>query len=107
MVSLTLPVPKDLFQGVWFGIGLTFGRCVGKGLDHTIQQSDWFKSLGVVGKWFVKFMLDFLHHWWIGALLMIYFPQYPEVYWFGMGLVVDDLPDIPNRIRHLFGWMFQ
>ena len=107
MVTLTLPIPETLFEATWFGIGLTFGRCFGKDLDYKIQQSEWFKRRDAFGKWVVKFLLDFLHHWWIGALIMIYCPQYPEAYWFGLGLIVDDAPDIPNRIRKVFGWIFK
>jgi len=32
---------------------------------------------------------------------MCYFPQVPEIYWFGAGLFVDDLPDIPKRAKEL------
>lgn len=106
MVTLTLPAPQNFTESVWLGIGLTFGRCFGKDLDHNIQQSDWFKKQNKICQWTLKFLLDFLHHWWIGALMMIYFPQYPEVYWFGLGLMIDDAPDIPLRLKKIFKYVW-
>ena len=32
---------------------------------------------------------------------MCYFPNIPELYWFGAGLLIDDLPDIPRRAKEL------
>ncbi len=44
--------------------------------------------------------LDVAHHWWIGALIMVYIAV-PELFWFGAGLFVDDLPDVPRRVKEL------
>jgi hypothetical protein len=79
-----------------------FGRAFGKKLDYRIQQGEWFKRQGVVVQWIVQRTLDFLHHFWMGGFLMIYFPNIPEIYWFGYGLFIDDLPDVPRRFKKLF-----
>jgi hypothetical protein len=49
-------------------------------------------------QWFVIRVLDVTHHWWMGALLMMYIVT-PEIFWFGAGLFVDDLPDVPRRLK--------
>ena len=100
-MSITIPLPPNFLCWVWFAIGINFGRAFGKRLDQEIQASEWFRGKSKVARWVLKRLLDAIHHWWIGALLMCYFPQVPEIYWFGAGLFVDDLPDIPKRAREL------
>lgn len=102
-VLLELPIPQTFLQAVWMGVGLTFGRAFGKDLDYNVQQSDWFKNRNYLIQLFLKRLMDFLHHWYMGALLMIYFSEL-EVYWFGFGLLIDDLPDIPSRIKKFVRW---
>jgi hypothetical protein len=114
-MSITIPVPTTLEEALWFGIGLVFGRSFGKKTDYNIKQSEWFKNLKDWQKEVVSKSLDFLHHWWMGLYLVVYgvtapqalisiFPMLSRVatYWFGWGLFVDDLPDLPDRIRDLF-----
>jgi len=36
---------------------------------------------------------------------MVYFPSVPEAYWFGYGLFIDDLPDIPKRFVEFFAYL--
>ena len=105
MVTITLPTPTNFLEITWLGIGLTFGRSFGN-IDHQIQQSQWFLDFDTQAQYIIKFLLNFLHHWWIGALLMIYFPENPAVYYFAFGVLIDDLPDIPPRVRKMIGWMF-
>ena len=100
-MSITIPIPPDFLSWVWFGIGLNFGRAFGKRIDQEIQTTEWFKNKPTWLRWIIKRLLDFLHHWWVGALLMCYFPNIPEIYWFGAGLLTDDLPDIPRRAKEL------
>ena len=100
-MSLQIPIPDTFLAAVWFGIGLTFGRGFGKNLDQTVQRTDWFRALSVWQQWLVARSLDVAHHWWMGALLMVYVPT-PEVFWFGAGLFVDDLPDVPARLKKYF-----
>jgi len=100
-MSIAIPVPPDFLSWVWFGIGINFGRAFGKRLDQEIQTTEWFKNKPKWLRWIIKRLLDFLHHWWLGALLMCYFPNVPELYWFGAGLLIDDLPDIPRRAKEI------
>lgn len=97
-MSVTIPTPETLLALVFAGIGIAFGRGFGKRLDQDIQNSEWFKHRSPITRNFLKRMLDVLHHWWMGGLLMVYYPDTPEFYWFGWGLFVDDLPDIPPRL---------
>lgn len=94
---ITLPTPDNLLAVVYTGIGLAFGRGFGKQLDQDIQNSEWYKKQNPITCNIVKRLLDTLHHWWIGGLLMIYYPD-TALYWFGYGLFLDDLPDVPPRI---------
>ena len=105
-----LPMPKTFFEVVWAGIGWSlasaFANINGKGLDETIQDDLSSK----LDKWLKDFFgccLHFIHHWWIGGLIMIYFGVIPiaqslllpisiptyqsaEVFWFGLGLFLED-----------------
>lgn len=100
-MSVTIPVPTDLLSVTWFLIGFCFGRGFGKQLDQEIQLTEWSKKRHPILRWFIKRLLDTIHHFWIGLLLMLYAPS-PEIYWFGVGLFVDDWPDIPRRFKKLF-----
>jgi len=102
MSMIPLPIPDTLLTVTWFGMGLIFGRAFGKKIDWEIQQSEWFKRRSKVVQFLVKGLLDFTHHWWMGALLMVYVSGVLEVYWFGCGLLVDDFPDVPRRIQKYF-----
>ena len=99
-MSVAIPVPTTFAQIVWAALGIQFGRSFGKKLDQDIQASSWFKGLNPVWRGLVKRGLDLLHHWWIGALIMIYVPG-EAPYWFGLGLFLDDLPDVPRRFSGL------
>jgi len=111
-MSLVIPIPLDNFQLVWLLIGMSFGRNFGKKLDHSIQQMLWFKDQPEFTQGMIKRILDFTHHWWIGALLWLYSPlivkliAWPslelEILWFGVGLFLDDIRDfkhVLNRYR--------
>ena len=100
-MSLNIPFPADFESAVWLAIGITFARAFGKRFDRDIQASAWFKGLEAWQKWIAKRSLDFMHHWWMGALIMLYCPL-PQAYWFGAGLFLDDLPDVPRRVRGIF-----
>ena len=45
------------------------------------------------------------HHWWIGALLMLYTTGIAELYWLGFGLFIDDLP-VVNWVYYVFAEVF-
>lgn len=105
---IKIPWPSNEKDFLWFAIGLQFGRSFGKKLDHGIQQGMWFNDLKPWQQDIVKRILDFTHHWWMGYILWCYAamiathfgcPQLTnEILWFGIGLLVDDLPDLYNRI---------
>ena len=98
-MSLNVPIPPTFEAAVWLALGIQFGRSFGKKLDYEVQAGPWFKGLPLLYQAIIKRLLDFTHHWWIGALIMLYAP--PFWYWFGAGLLLDDLPDVPNRIKEL------
>jgi len=107
-MSITVPIPATFEQAVWLAMGLTFGRAFGKKLDWDIVNSDWFKAQSAVTQNILSRVLDFTHHWWAGALLMLYAPPqlwvftYTMMYWFAGGLLLDDLPDVPSRLSKIF-----
>ncbi len=106
---LTLPLPVGNQDLIWLLLGMSFGRSFGKKMDYTIQESPWFKRQGTTTKWLVKSILDFSHHWWMGALIWNYAPLIvnkffwptllPEVTWFGVGLFLDDIRDFKNVLN--------
>lgn len=102
-MSITVPIPTTFEQTVWLAIGVMFGRAFCKKIDWDIQQSEWFKKQGLPTQNVISRVLDFSHHWWGGALLMLYAPPSWGIiaYWFGAGLLLDDLPDIPERINKI------
>ena len=105
-MSLIIPIPIDNFQIVWLLIGMSFGRNFGKKLDYDIQQLDFFKDLGPFWQGMIKRILDFTHHWWIGALIWLYahliieflsWPTLlPKVVFFGVGIFLDDIRDFKH-----------
>ncbi len=105
-MSITIPIPVDNFQIVWLLIGMSFGRSFGKKLDYSIQQTQFFKDLGPFWQGMIKRLLDFSHHWWMGALIWLYaslitkrffWPSLElEIMWFGVGLFLDDIRDFKH-----------
>ena len=106
MVQIDLPMPETLIQVTWFLIGFFAGRA-GASCDNDIKDTEWFKARGKFTQKVIGALLDFTHHFWIGLLLMNYAldPIKTEMYWFGMGMFVDDMPDIPSRFRRWFGYL--
>jgi hypothetical protein len=100
VIELIIPTPETLIAITFFGMGIVFGRGFGKRLDQDIQASEWFMKQPELNKWIFKRLLDVTHHWWIGMLMVLYLP-YEECIWFGWGLVVDDIPDLPFRYSGL------
>ena len=106
---LEIPVPAGNIEILWLLLGMSFGRSFGKKLDYTIQEDPWFKKQSASLRWLMKSILDFTHHWWIGALIWIYAPLFvkwwfwpsllTEITWFGVGLFFDDIRDYKNIIR--------
>jgi hypothetical protein len=80
-----------------------------------MQQTDWFKSLDPWSQGFLKRIMDFFHHWWMGAFLWLYAEPISirlglmnystEILFFGYGILIDDIRDIDNlkrRYKKLF-----
>lgn len=107
------PIPENMLQVLWLGLGIVFARSFGKSLDEDIQESGWFSSQGVFTQNVVKRLLDVLHHWWMGLALIVYSAPFmlfgyhvnlnQELFWMGWGIFYDDLPDLPIRIQGYFG----
>ena len=87
-------------------MGFMFARAFGKKFDQVIQNTEWWATASEIEKFVVGGVLNFFHHFWIGMLLMVYSFGSQEVYWFGYGLFVDDLPDMPTRFRKYFDYLF-
>lgn len=118
MGSIPLPVPVTILEAIWMGIGIIFGRAFGKKLDYDVINDPRFKRLPTWQQGLIRRLLDFLHHWWVGAFLGMYFgwgkglglpiftvydgPGSTEISWFGWGLFYDDFYDIPRRVRGYF-----
>ena len=103
-MSITIPSPQTLLQITWAIIGFMLARSFKK-LDHTIKQTTKYDTMDPISQFLIGGTLDFFHHFWIGMLLMVYCNSSPEVYWFGYGLFIDDLPDIPTRFRKYFEYL--
>lgn len=110
---LTLPVPNGNIQIFWVLLGMQFGRSFGKKLDQEMQAAGWFTGLPPAVQGFLKRVLDFTHHWWVGGFLWLYpmavinylgLPVSWEipVIFFGVGLLIDDLRDVQN-LRRRYG----
>jgi len=112
---MNIPAPTTFVQIVWALIGFFFARAFGKQLDQDIQNSSWFNNLNEEWKKnFIKRLLDFTHHLWLGLLIMIMYGSSEIIiigrlqiapYWIGYGWVIDDAPDIPPRFRKYFSYL--
>lgn len=96
-----LPVPTTLFELTFTIIGFLLGYAWSENLDESILDSDWFKKQHYAVQWFIKGILKFVHHFWIGMLLMIYFPRDSELFWIGLGLFIEDITDY----KKIIGWI--
>jgi len=106
MGMMYLPyIPDDLLLvSLGFGVGYYLSRG-GKSFDHDVQRSRWFKNLGGPYRWLVRRLLDVTHHFEYGLIVMYLANQYLSggvhdfVYSFGFAMVLDDINDIPPRMR--------
>ena len=112
--ALNIPFPTELITVTWALIGFCLARAFGKKLDHTIKEQTWYTELDPLPKWFIGAILDFFHHFWIGLLIMIridpdqivyIFGEPVSFYYFGWGIFIDDLPDIPERFKGYFKYL--
>jgi hypothetical protein len=106
-IEIAVPIPQTAEEVLWLLIGLLFGRCFGKKLDKTLTYSEWFKNRHRFWQEVIYRVTDFLHHWWVGLLIGIYYQQISgflglysiAVKWFGWGLFLDDIRDFRNLAR--------
>jgi hypothetical protein len=110
------PVPTSFEELLWLGIGLTFSRAFAE-FDFKAQETEWFKNLSLFRKWLVKAFFDAFHHWWMGGILIAYNVEVSAwlagfyitpliVYWVGWGVLLDDIPDLPSRLKKYFKYFF-
>ncbi len=107
---IELPVPSTLLQITWLLIGFTFARAFGKNLDQNVKSSKFYNVQSKVAQWVISGLLDWLHHFWVGLLLMVYAAQVSIIipvdadalFFFGLGMFIDDLPDVPRRFQKYF-----
>jgi len=98
-----LPVPTTLFEWTFTIIGWQLGDAFSKhdniGLDEALIAKTKIGKLKGFTKFLVKRLLHFIHHYWIGLLLMVFcLPNnWPDpnwwqgaLYWFGYGLFIED-----------------
>ena len=113
------PPPPNVMAFAYFMIVISLMRMV-KGFDRWIQEGSWFKEdLDEQEQKLLKMILDVLHHWPIGyvmmcaafgqpadAMMLIATIPLPltvaEFYWIGFSIFLDDLPDTPPRLRKMF-----
>jgi len=111
VIPLPLPPPAPTMAAFYYFLmaGLVC-RSFFKKLDWEIQQTPWFKEREAWMQALVCKFLDFFHHWWMGYGLMVFPNEVAatirltalEVYWVGFAVLLDDLPDMPERIRKMF-----
>ncbi len=107
---IELPIPSTLLQITWLLIGFTFARAFGKSIDQKVKASNFYSKQNWLVQWLVSGLLDWLHHFWVGLLLMSYSGQVAAVipvesdvlYFYGLGMFLDDLPDVPRRFQQYF-----
>jgi hypothetical protein len=89
-----LPVPTSLFEFTWAAIGLLAARSFSKRLDEEIlEEMEKMKEKHprlYKGRRFMERLLHFIHHWWIGLLLILYTPRTCPLFWIGYGFVIED-----------------
>lgn len=109
---IEIPIPVTNLEIVALAMGITFGRNFGKRLDQSVKKSKWFTGRHDVWRWLIGNILDFTHHWWIGALVWLYAMQISGIIlvdqsfimFFGVGLFVDDIRDFKHVMqRYLKG----
>ena len=114
-MTLPLPLPPPEPTQVAFFLFVFAGyiaRVLFKGGDHFVQDTEWFKKQPEANQWIIKRLLDLFHHWYVGWAIMVYAPDIAkigwmplsrvDVYWVGFAILLDDLPDLPPRLRSAF-----
>lgn len=112
--ALKIALPTTLITVTWFLIGFCFARAFGKKLDQTLKNQEQFKKLNPLIQYMISCLLDFFHHFWLGLLIMIrcdpgkiliVLGEPVSPYFFGLGIFIDDIPDIPDRFKGYFKYL--
>lgn len=90
-----LPVPQTLLEITWVLIGWQLGKSFGTiknnggggSVDNYIREHGKLKGWS---KMVVERILYFVHHYFIGLLLIVYDIGIPETKWLGLGLALED-----------------
>lgn len=114
---LEIPFPSTSTEWLFALMGMQFAAAFSN-IDYDIQQTKWFTKLSMAEQKTVKSVLDFFHHWWIGAILYFYplleftLPGTQIIFstaayvnfikWFGAGIFIDDSKDLENLYRRYF-----
>lgn len=112
-MSVAVPVPTTFDQIIFAAIGWQAGSTIGDKIDEAMKETKFYKSLGGASKLIADSLLAFIHHWMLGALIMIYvtrfgFPAYSifqtsDIFWFAVGLFAQDAKDIPLKYVAFLG----
>lgn len=117
-IDIPFPYPLDFWALMAIAFGITFGRAFGKKIDQYVQESDWFRKRGAFTQEVLRRMLDMLHHWWMGVIIMWFcalqaewlntalrIPEsfVPIGFWFGFGLFLDDARDVQHILKDRLG----
>jgi len=96
----------------WAALGFVSARAFGKRFDRTLKSTRWFRRRGWLLRGLLAGLLDACHHWELGLLLWFYAPPWSlptgfnqPLQWLGLGLFVDDMPDVPTRFRRYFSYL--
>lgn len=88
-----LPVPQTLFELTWVLIGMQLGKSMGTINQSGMGVDEYITAHGKLrgwGKFVVDRVLHFVHHYWLGLLLIIYDLPLLELQWLGLGLFLED-----------------
>jgi len=107
-----LPAPLELTKTALFLFVFSgyVTRFFTKNLDQDIQESPWFLEQNKWTQLVVKKALDFFHHWPLGWALMLWaarvsalipFFTVNDIYYVGLAIFLDDLPDVPRRYTEM------
>lgn len=100
-----LPWPETIFQAAWFFTGFMLSRTFSKKLDFEIMKMPEVLKLRKPWQILIGAILNFLHWFIVGLLIMAYSPQETWSFWLGLGLTVADIPDIPPRFLKIFAYL--
>jgi len=89
-----LSIPTNLFELTWAIIGFLAARSFSKRLDEDIMKELETLKSGHPRlyrlRWLFERTLHFIHHYWIGLLMMTYSNRTNPAFWIGYGFFIED-----------------